>query len=249
MEPEQYLVTKLRQLNIELTDKQICQFMKYYELLIEKNKVMNLTAITEFESVVIKHFVDSLAVIGTDGFKSVYRMSEKSDGTTTALVDLGTGAGFPGIPLKIVFPHLRVMLVDSLNKRILFLQEVIDKINLKDICAVHGRAEELGRDKKYRDQFDLCVSRAVANMATLSEYCLPFVKPGGRFICYKSANAAEEIKSAKRAIGLLCGEIEETARVMLPDTDILRTFIVIKKTEITPGAYPRKAGVPTKKPL
>ena len=231
-------INGLEQLNIHPSDEQLVKFIMYYEMLIEKNKVMNLTAITEFNDVVEKHFLDSVSLIQVKNFDDPIRV-----------IDLGTGAGFPGIPLKIMFPNLKVTLMDSLNKRILFLQDVISKLKLDDITAVHGRAEEAGKNPLYREQYDLCVSRAVANISTLSEYCLPFVKIDGAFVSYKSADADEEISQAKKAIYLMGGEIEKIEKFKLPDSDFGRSFVLIKKGKGTPKAYPRKAGTPVKNPL
>lgn len=224
--------------NIELSDRQIEQFLLYYEMLIEKNKVMNLTAITEYEEVIHKHFIDSLALSLTSVFEGKGR-----------LIDVGTGAGFPGIPLKIAFPELEVVLLDSLNKRVNFLNEVINELGLTGIEAVHGRAEDAGRNPEYREKFDFCVSRAVANLSTLSEYGMPFVKPGGYFIPYKSGKSDEEVKEAKNAVKLLSGKIEDTVSFVLPNTDMERTLILIQKTAPIHKKYPRKAGTPQKEPL
>ena len=225
-------------LGITLSDRQIEQFMIYYEYLIEKNKVMNLTGITEFKEVMIKHFVDSLAVVKAVDMEKI-----------NSLLDLGTGAGFPGIPLKIVFPEIKMVLLDSLNKRIKFLNEVIDKCRLKNISAIHGRAEDLARNKEYRESFDLCVSRAVANLSSLSEYCIPYVKEGGLFISYKSGNIDIELNNAERAIRLLGGNNQNVVRFQLPGSEIDRSLVVIHKEKITPAKYPRKAGIPVKEPL
>ena len=228
----------LEKLKITLSDEQLDQFIKYYELLIEWNKVMNLTGITEFEDVIQKHFLDSLCLV-----KVMPNLEAQS------LLDLGTGAGFPGIPLKIAFPNLEIVLMDSLNKRVHFLNEVITVLNLKKITAIHGRAEELARKKEYRQSFDLCVSRAVSNLSTLSEYCLPFVSLNGFFVSYKSADADDEIEQAKKAIFLLGGEIAEVVKFKLPDSDCGRSFVSIKKVKGTPKTYPRKAGTPAKNPI
>ena len=226
----------LESLGIVLSDTQKQQFMDYYEFLVETNKVMNLTAITEFDEVIEKHFLDSLSLC------KVYDLGRK-----VKILDMGTGAGFPGIPLKIAFPELEIVLADSLNKRIKFLQEVIERLGLSDITALHARAEELGRDKNYREQFDLCVSRAVANLSSLSEYCIPFVKESGKFISYKSGEIEEEVSQAKKAIKPLGGKIEDVYKFDLYEQK--RSFVIISKEKKTPKTYPRKAGTPTKEPI
>lgn len=229
---------KLNELNISLTEKMYQQFDKYYEILVEWNKVMNLTGITEYEEVNEKHFVDSLSIVKIQNLKNI-----------ESVIDIGTGAGFPGIPLKIAFPHLRITLLDSLNKRIKFLNEVIDQLGLQDIETIHGRAEDFAKQKEYRESYDLCVSRAVANLSTLSEYCLPYVKKGGFFIPYKSGEIEEELKNSERAVKILGGDIKDIVKFELPGTDIKRSFIKIKKKEHTEKKYPRKAGLPAKEPL
>lgn len=234
----QFLINECKKTGIELTSEQVEQFQIYYEFLVEKNKVMNLTAITEYEEVVQKHFVDSISLVNAIDVSSYI-----------SLIDVGTGAGFPGIPLKIVFPHLNIVLLDSLNKRILFLNEVIEKLHLQNIRAIHSRAEDAAKNKEYREQFDLCVSRAVANLSSLSEYCLPFVKKGGLFVSYKSSNVDDEIVDAKKAFFLLGGKYVEKKEFNLPDSDIGRSLVVIKKEKTTPSKYPRKAGLPSKEPL
>lgn len=228
----------LQKLKIELTEEQLQQFEQYYDLLIEWNAVMNLTAITEYEEVITKHFLDSLALV-----KAEKKLNGKK------LLDLGTGAGFPGIPLKIAFPELEILLVDSLNKRINFLNEVISRLSLIGIKALHARAEELGRKEEYREKFDLCVSRAVARLASLSEYCIPFVKRQGYFIPYKSGKGAEELKEAAYAITVLGAEVEKTVTFQLPESDMERSLILIKKIKETPKIYPRGGGKPSKQPL
>lgn len=222
----------------ELTTFQKEQFNKFYDILIDWNKVMNLTAITEYEEVLKKHFLDSLSITKVINLEEIQ-----------SVIDVGTGAGFPGIPLKITFPHLKVTLLDSLNKRIRFLDEVICELGLKNVDTIHGRAEDIGKMEKYREQYDLCVSRAVANLATLSEYCLPYIKVGGIFISYKSGNIEEEIKNSRKAVDLLGGVIKETVKFELPGTDIGRSFVIIEKQKNTPKKYPRKAGLPSKEPL
>lgn len=229
-------LAELKSIGVELTEKQLEQFRIYYEMLVEKNKVMNLTGITEWNEVLEKHFLDSVSLI------RVFNLRQN-----ISVIDMGTGAGFPGIPLKIAFPKLKVTLADSLNKRVLFLQEVIDELELEDIEAVHGRAEDLARDKQYREQFDLSVSRAVANLSTLTEYCLPFVKMGGQFISYKSGEVDAEVLESKSAVFLLGGKVREVVKFEMGDSG--RSFIVIDKVKGTPKTYPRKAGTPSKKPL
>ena len=232
----------LEQLSITLSGEQKQQFLTYYEYLVEKNKVMNLTAITEYEEVITKHFLDSLAVVKTSCFKP-----EKLAGKR--LIDIGTGAGFPGIPLKIAFPELEILLLDSLNKRINFLNEVTEMLGLTKINTVHGRAEDYAKQTGYRESFDFCVSRAVANLSTLSEYCIPFVKQGGCFISYKSGSVDQELIQAEKAVKILGGQREEVVRFSLADTDMDRSFVVIHKAKPTPKKYPRKAGLPSKEPL
>lgn len=235
------LKEEINKIGIQLDDEQMNQFLKYYDLLTEWNRFMNLTAITDYKEVIQKHFVDSLSIIKAIDIK--YLQKDKY------LIDIGTGAGFPGIPIKIVFPKLKITLLDSLNKRIKFLNEVIGGLKLKDIEAIHGRAEDYARQEKYREQYDVCVSRAVANLSTLSEYSLPFVKTGGYFISYKAENIEEEIKNSKNAVTLLGGNIDKIVRFNLPDTDIKRAFIIIRKEKPTSKKYPRKSGIPSKEPL
>ncbi|MDF2609161.1 MAG: rsmG [Lachnospiraceae bacterium] len=233
-----FFTDSLQNLGLTLSEKQIEQFMKYYDMLIERNKVMNLTAITEFEEVINKHFIDSLSII------KVYQTLENSN-----VLDMGTGAGFPGIPLKIAFPSINITLLDSLNKRVGFLNDVIQALDLNQITAIHGRAEDFGKNPAYREKFDLCVSRAVAKLSSLSEYCMPYVKINGYFIPYKSGNIEDELEEAKKAIKIFGGTIEAVVKFNLPGTDLERSFIVIKKVAITPKLYPRSAGKPTKEPI
>lgn len=238
MNKKKFLIEEVKKIGIDLTDTQVEQFIKYYELLVEWNSFMNLTGITEFEEVVIKHFVDSLSLV-----KAVDLNKDLS------LIDIGTGAGFPGLPLKIAFSNLKVTLLDSLNKRIKFLDEVINQLELTDIETIHGRAEDFAKPDKLREKYDLCVSRAVANLSALSEYCLPFVKLEGSFISYKSEKLSEELEIAKKAIFVLGGKFKNQIDFTLNEGDIYRNLVVIKKVQKTPKQYPRKAGTATKNPI
>lgn len=296
----------LKKLNIDLSREQLQQFEDYYDLLIEWNKVMNLTAITEYEEVITKHFLDSLSIIKffnvseetlvseerldlkekldsneisdlkyslvtkeptdskevfvsceTSAANKVFASNEASVSRETLkkyffgkkIIDLGTGAGFPGIPLKIVFPECEMVLMDSLNKRVNFLDEVIRRLKLDNVKAIHGRAEEMGRKDEFREQYDYCVSRAVARLTTLSEYCIPFIKKQGYFISYKSGNVDEELAEAEYAIKQLGAKCERKITFKLPDTDMERSLIVIKKHIETPKKYPRAGGKPSNSPL
>ena len=228
----------LQKIGMKLDDIKIRQFDEYYRMLVEWNKVMNLTGITEYEDVWEKHYIDSLSIVKIQNMDHF----EKS-------IDVGTGAGFPGIPLKIAFPHLKVTLLDSLNKRIHFLNAVIDRLELKDIYTIHGRAEDYAKQETYREQYDVCVSRAVANLATLSEYCLPYVKIGGMFIPYKSGDIDDEIVDSEKAVNILGGKLLKVEKFELPGTDIGRSLVQIEKVKNTGNKYPRKAGMPSKEPI
>ena len=232
------LLDKVNKLSIELNEKQVKQFIKFYEMLVEWNKVMNLTGITEYDEVVEKHFVDSLSIVNVVDMNDIHKV-----------IDIGTGAGFPGIPLKIAFPHLEITLLDSLNKRIKFLNAVIDELGLDNIHTIHGRAEDFAKQTDYREQFDLCVSRAVANLATLSEYCIPYVEMDGLFVPYKSGEIAEELEQSKKAVHVLGGKIEDIVKFQLPGTEIGRSFVKIRKVQNTAKRYPRKAGLPGREPI
>ncbi|MBO4815517.1 MAG: 16S rRNA (guanine(527)-N(7))-methyltransferase RsmG [Clostridia bacterium] len=233
---EEIMIYYLKGLNINLSKIQIKQFYDYMNLLIEWNKVMNLTGIVEPKEIILKHFIDSLTVLDK---------TDKND----LIIDVGTGAGFPGIPIKIVYPETRVVLLDSLNKRVNFLNEVISKLKLRNIQTIHGRAEDFGRDKNYRERYDIAIARAVAPLNVLLEYLMPFIKIDGKCICMKGSNIEEEINNSKNAITVLGGILIEKKEFKLPDTDINRTIIEIKKEKHISEKYPRKAGTPTKNPL
>lgn len=231
-------VKDLQYYSLSLEKRQICQFLKYYELLVHWNTFVNLTAITEFSEVIKKHFIDSLSLVG-------YIDLSKVD----TVIDVGTGAGFPGIPLKIAFPHLHITLLDSLQKRVSFLNEVIRELDLSEVETIHGRAEDFAKSDLFREKYDLCVSRAVANFSILSEYCIPFLKTGGSFVSYKSDKVSEEIESSGNAVKILGGSIKEKFEFVLPYTDISRTIVIVQKKKETPVKFPRKAGLPSKEPL
>lgn len=261
----------LAEWGITLTSKQDEQFLKFYELLVEWNSFMNLTAITEFDEVMKKHFLDSMSfvhyvknyyctadnkitkvnVISNDKNAGMHKEFDCSylPQLKFTMIDVGTGAGFPGIPLAILFPEAKFTLMDSLNKRIKFLNEVIFQLGLTNVETVHSRAEDLARNVKYREQYDYVVSRAVANLSTLSEYCLPFVKPTGNFVSYKSERLSEELVAAEKAIPILGGTVKDQIDFQLPESDIYRNLLIIEKVKPTSKKYPRKAGLPSKEPL
>lgn len=226
------------EMNITLSELQQKQFIRYYEILVEWNSFMNLTGITDFDEVLQKHFEDSLAIV--KGFQLEGKKR---------IIDIGTGAGFPGVPLKIAFPELEVVLLDSLGKRVKFLNHVIEELGLHNITAIHGRAEDYAKDVSYRESFDIAVSRAVANLSSLSEYALPYTKVGGYFIPYKSGKIEEELDAAGNAIKILGGELKDVKKFTLADSDIERSLVIIKKVKPTAKKYPRKAGLPAKEPL
>ena len=230
------LINGASQLNIELNKTKADRFMSFMDMLIETNKSLNLTAITEPEDVITKHFLDSLT--------ACQFIPEGA-----SVIDVGCGAGFPGLPVKIAREDISLTLLDSLNKRLAFIESVLKANNITGARCVHARAEDGGRDKAHREKYDIALSRAVANMAVLCEYCLPYIKVGGLFLALKGPAAAEELKSAEKAIKTLGGEITQVAEVTVPFTDLLHKIVVVKKIKPCPGQYPRKAGTPSKKPI
>ena len=230
------LISIGKQINVDINEEQANKFYKYMELLLEWNEKMNLTAITEPDEVILKHFIDSITV-------------EKYINKEAKIIDVGTGAGFPGIPLSIIRNDLNITLMDSLNKRIRFLDEVIEKNNLINVDTVHSRAEELARNTDYREKFDVATSRAVASLNVLLEYMVPFVKVGGYCICMKGSNVDEELDNAKKALDVLNCKVEKVERFNLPGSDYGRNIIIIKKIGKTSKKYPRKPGTPAKEPL
>ncbi|KGG54461.1 16S rRNA (guanine(527)-N(7))-methyltransferase RsmG [Lactobacillus sp. wkB10] len=239
MNPEQF-VQELSKRNFKLNENQINQFNQYFTSLIETNKKVNLTRITEKDDVYLKHFFDSITPLFT--FGEIFTKSQ-------TLCDVGAGAGFPSIPLKIMVPELRVTIVDSLGKRLNFLQELITQLDLKNVALVHGRAEDVGQNKQYREQFDIVTARAVANMAVLSEYCLPLVKKNGNFIALKGPKAEDELNSSQKALKSLGGKTITVKELQLPHSSEDRTLILVKKVQATPKKYPRQAGTPHRKPI
>ncbi len=232
----------LQMLGISYTERQLEQLHRYYEMMVEKNRVMNLTGITEYPEVVLKHWLDSMCIAKASelcgGFQSGMRV-----------LDVGTGAGFPGIPMKILYPEMEFVLLDSLNKRIVFLQDVVRELELEGISCIHGRAEELARKEEYRGSFDLCVSRAVARLASLSELCIPFVKTGGHFVAYKSMDTVEEVQEANAAIREMNARTEKIIEYEIPTSDLQRKLVVVKKLGETKAKYPRGGGKPLKSPI
>ncbi len=238
MENKENIAEILKPLELDFTQEQISRFYDYYLFLTEKNKVMNLTAITDFTDVVRKHFMDSLMI---SRYLDLHQ--------TTTVIDVGTGAGFPGIPLKIAFPHLKICLMDSLEKRIRFLKEAVTRLDLQNVEEIHSRAEDLAHHDRYREKYDLCVSRAVSRLSVLSEYCIPFVRRNGLFVSYKSGNIIDEVGEAEYAVKQLGGKIKDIHEFHIPGTDIARSLVFIEKKTCTNKCYPRKAGIPQKVPL
>lgn len=235
---EQQFIAALKEKGIELSETQIAQFKKYFELLVEWNEKMNLTAITDFEGVYLKHFYDSISASFYFDFTKV-----------TTVCDVGAGAGFPSLPIKICFPHLHITIVDSLNKRITFLNHLSEELGLENVSFIHARAEEFGQNPKYREQFDVVTARAVARLSVLSELCVPLAKEGGYFVALKAAAGPEELKDAKKAITTLGTALKEEFSFLLPVEESERSLYVFNKVKTTPKKYPRKPGVPNKSPI
>lgn len=231
-------VERVGKLGIQLTDKQLEQFETYYELLIEWNEKMNLTGITEREAVYEKHFYDSLTLVGAVQFDK-----------QSSLADIGSGAGFPSIPLAIIYPHLQVTIIDALAKRIRFLEEVTNKLGLTKVLCLHSRAEDAARLRDHRDNYDVVTARAVARLAVLNEFCLPYVRPGGLFIAMKGTDLSVELDESRYSVGKLCAKIQDVIKLTLPSEGAERHLIICAKKSPTPSAYPRKSGIPLKTPL
>ncbi len=235
------LIDGLNDLQIKYNDTMLNQLHTYYDMMVETNKVMNLTAITEYQDVCIKHWLDSLCIVKANQYIDLSK--------NIKILDIGTGAGFPGVPIKILFPDIEITLLDSLNKRIRFLEEVVRECNLTNVTCIHGRAEELSRKSEYREQYDLCVSRAVTRMASLTELSLPFVKENGYFIPYKSGEAEAEVNEAKKAIDIMGGKLIATENFTVPKSDLGRSLIIVQKISNTPSKYPRGGGKPMNAPI
>lgn len=238
LESKKILIDGMKEIGIEITDKPLQKLLTFKEILLDWNERINLTTITEEKDVYIKHFIDSATCLKTGYIKEGMK-----------LIDVGTGAGFPGVPIKILSQNVHMTLLDSLNKRITYLHEVVEKLGLQDVELIHGRAEEVASSAKYREKYDIALSRAVAAMNVLCEYCLPFVKVGGYFVCQKGLDCKEELKEAEKAIKVLGGEIEETQFFKLPFSDITHQIIIAKKIAETPTKYPRKPGKPAANPI
>ena len=237
MDIKEYILSAVKDFKIELSEEQLSQLKTYFKLLVSWNEKMNLTAITEPKDVAIKHFADSLSVLNYVDIPN-----------NASIIDVGTGAGFPGLVLKIARPDIKLTLLDSLNKRLVFLKDVLDNLGL-DAQLIHSRAEEGGQNIDLRECYDFAVSRAVAQLNVLCEYCLPYVRQSGLLIAYKSGDIKEELEGASHALKVLGGKLEDSPIFTLPDSDISRSFVVVRKTKPTPKAYPRKAGVIKKEPL
>lgn len=233
---QDYIREAFEKEQIKITERQAEQFEQYYKYLVETNKVMNLTAVTEFEEVVSRHFLDSAMVIRYHDFSKVQ-----------TFIDVGTGAGFPGIPIKILYPQISITLLDSLGKRLIFLEKVVDNLELNAVKLVHGRAEDFGRNPEYRESYDVCLSRAVANLSTLCEYCTPFIKKHGFFVSYKSGEIEKELEAAKVAIKILGCKTRKVEKFSLDGAG--RSLIFLERIEKLSAKYPRKAGIPSRQPL